>query len=168
MEALAKNDGGETPLYQASVHGIIPIVKLLLNNGAKATYGRNNSSLHVAAEFGDIELIEALVSHNADVDEKGSHSLTPLGLAVEEGQCASVRKLLECGAKTDFPGLQSPIHIAADNDHLEIVKELLKHNAKIDITDEQGTTALHVAAMNGKITDFFVFRKLDMKSLPIL
>ena len=74
----ARNTDGETALYKASVWGNIPAVKFLLENGAKITYGHTNSALHDAAGYGDTEMIELLVNHNADINKMISNKGTPL------------------------------------------------------------------------------------------
>jgi hypothetical protein len=54
---------------------------------------------------------------------------------------------VNCTAKTD----KTPLHIAAEKGHLEIIKGLLKFGAIIDSKSEYGKTALHFAAENGHL-----------------
>ena len=154
----ARTDQGESPLYMASVWGSIQILNILLTNGAKITYGHNNSALHAAAEWGETDIIEALVSHNADVNkkveyQKGSRPITPLGYAVEMGQCASVTKLLEYGADVNTSYAQSDLHpllLACKKGQLEIVKELLRFGAKTEFS-YQRWSPIHFAVKIGHL-----------------
>ncbi len=51
----------------------------------------------------------------------------------------------------------TPLHIATDFGHFEVMKELLRHpEVKLSAADGQGTTVLHIAAANldYQIVDF--------------
>ena len=148
----ARNTDGETALYKASVWGNIPAVKFLLENGATITYGHTNSALHDAAGYGDTEMIELLVNHNADINKMISNKGTPLYRAIIHGKCASVEKLLELGADVNATSSRidsSPLQMACNTGHLKIVKELLRHGAKTELCDQQ--PAIHRATSRGNL-----------------
>jgi ankyrin repeat protein len=88
-----KNDSGETPLYRAVVLRKQSIARILLEGGAdvNARLDRERypvissgpslfTPLHVAAQRGDVDMIELLVSHKADVKAKCRWGSTPLDL----------------------------------------------------------------------------------------
>ena len=43
----------------------------------------------------------------------------------------------------------TPLHIAADKSHIDVLEVLLKHDAKVNSLDLLGQTALHRAAQQG-------------------
>ena len=61
--------------------------------------------------------------------------------------------LLKKGAKPNVTSLSkdyTPLHVAVQFGHIEIVQRLLKaKNLEIDATDQQGMTALHIAISRG-------------------
>jgi len=57
--------------------------------------------LHYAADMGQTEVIQYLVSKGADVNKEDKHGITPLLAAVWEGHASSVKALLEAGARKD-------------------------------------------------------------------
>ena len=66
--------------------------------------------------------------------------------AVEKGQFASVRKLLEYGADVNTSFAQSDLHpllLACKMGHLEIVKELLRFGAKTEFSDQKWSPIHH-------------------------
>jgi hypothetical protein len=66
------------------------------------------------------------------------------------GHLDIVRALICNGAQVNAPGKESPLHIAAENGRLDMVRELLKNNADIDGVDDTGKTPLHKAAIWGQ------------------
>ncbi|KAL1863032.1 hypothetical protein Daus18300_008188 [Diaporthe australafricana] len=57
------------------------------------------------------------------------------------------KKLLECGLSLDSAtdDQQRPLHWAVQFGRLEVVRLFLKHKAPLDVQDNQGNTAMHVA-----------------------
>lgn len=59
------------------------------------------AAIHFAAEQGEPEVIEYLVTHGADVNDICYGGWTPLHLAAWSGQLSAVEMLVKHGAKTD-------------------------------------------------------------------
>ncbi|XP_062592510.1 myotrophin-like [Saccostrea cucullata] len=80
--------------------------------------------LHFAADYGQSQVIEYLVSKGANINQKDKHNITPLLAAVWEGHVSSVETLLKLGADKTVtsPDGQSLIECAEKED----VKALLK------------------------------------------
>ncbi|KAI8492994.1 Ankyrin-1, partial [Branchiostoma belcheri] len=97
--------GTGTALYIASSCGYVDIVRLLLGKGAsltKRTTATSLAPLHGAASKGRTEVVELLVQHGATVDIKDLFQRTPLMIACVFKQVATVRRLIELGARVDL------------------------------------------------------------------
>uniref|UniRef100_A0A3B4BX10 Uncharacterized protein n=1 Tax=Pygocentrus nattereri TaxID=42514 RepID=A0A3B4BX10_PYGNA len=60
--------------------------------------------LHYAADCGQVEMLEFLLSKGADVNAPDKHGITPLLSATYEGHLACVKILLEKGADKERKG----------------------------------------------------------------
>uniref|UniRef100_A0A8C1IM47 Ion transport domain-containing protein n=1 Tax=Cyprinus carpio TaxID=7962 RepID=A0A8C1IM47_CYPCA len=158
-EMLSDEDvEGCTPLHYACKLGIHDSVKNML--GLNIFVGQKSrekkSALHFAAEYGRINtckrLLETLTDSKMlnDWDEKG---LTPLHLASRAGHTQVVELLLRSGAlfQSDYKGW-SCLHHAVAEGYTQTIKILLSANVKLlDETNEDGNTALHIAAQVGHV-----------------
>ena len=114
-----------------------------------------SDALHIAAFEGDLEQIQILVNFKkADVDVMlstvmgGSTLQTPLFLAIQEGNVAAAKLLVELGAKVDLVndiGI-SPLMSAASHGDLKLVNFLLSLSASPNFFRiGDGATALSFA-----------------------
>ena len=66
---------------------------------------------------------------------------------VADSQCTfpSIFSLSSCIERVTFicVRLMTPLHVAADKSHTDVMDVLLKHNAKVNALDRLGQTALH-------------------------
>jgi ankyrin repeat protein len=111
-------------------------VDLLLSRGAcideKDQEGR--AALHYAVTAGSEKLVELLLSKGANPNMCGSNRRAPLHEAAEKGLTALVKLLVKKGAYCDmrlFPQGDTPLHLAANAGHREIVDFLTSHGATI-------------------------------------
>ena len=106
------------------------------------------SSLHVAAEYGDVDMVKALVEH-LDVNEREPRlGRTPLHLAVKRDDYEISRVLLENGARaTDVSNDNlTALHIAVANRSSSIVELLLENGADVNLEFKFcGKTPLYMA-----------------------
>ncbi|MCA8949005.1 MAG: ankyrin repeat domain-containing protein [Planctomycetes bacterium] len=115
---------------------------------AGATIARPGRIAGRAAAGGDLGKLERLLAAGANLAPVGKEP-PPLLIATGNGDVAMVRRLLAAGAAIDasYEGFTSLLAAAADG-NLVLVRELLAAGAAIDHADEEGLTALVVAAMH--------------------
>lgn len=106
--------------------------------------------LHAAAEEGFLDVVTALLKHNADVD--GGFSMlghSPLQIAAQYNQGAVIRVLARHGASLDAGGTTALCY-AVTLGHDAAVTALLEAGAHVD-TACRGMTPLAYAAANGHL-----------------
>jgi ankyrin repeat protein len=143
----------ESPIADAAMHGDVDSVRILIRDGEEvnAAQGDGMTALHWAAENGDIEMLEMLISAGANpeaVTRLGRY--TPLHLASKIGRETSVVSLLRLGSAVNprtTTGAVTPLHFAAASGSQVAVKALLDHGADVDAKEQQwGQTPLMFAA----------------------
>uniref|UniRef100_A0A061RCC6 Ankyrin unc44 n=1 Tax=Tetraselmis sp. GSL018 TaxID=582737 RepID=A0A061RCC6_9CHLO len=172
---------GNTPLHAAVDAGAAEAASLLLGHGADPNrrnsaaggYGDGNwsarpeaaqelkpvssedkSSLHLACEQDDTEMIALLLEKGADPNLRDLHAMTALHYAVEEGSLEAVRLLLAGGADPTLGnsviGMDStPLHAAVSQGKHGIAEALLA-TGRFDVNRPgNGWPLLHLAARRG-------------------
>ncbi len=118
------NHDKSTPLLTACINRNEEAIKLLLKFGANPNvvdeYGR--SVLYVAAAFGYTELVDRIIK-----DKKVSVDIT-----TEQSEGAT------------------PLIVATQMNHMDVVKSLVNSGANMEIKNEQGASALTIAAEEGQ------------------
>jgi ankyrin repeat protein len=98
-----------------------------------------HTPLLMAAEYGDLALVQRLLRRGAAVDQKRTH-LTPLTCAARRGAADIVALLREHGAQVS---IVAAIHLG---DQAHVARELGRDAACAQLRDEAGTPILHHAA----------------------
>ncbi|GFY68105.1 ankyrin-3 [Trichonephila inaurata madagascariensis] len=144
---------GKTPLHLAIDGDSKKTAKYLLKHEAnmaiKDTSGL--SPLHCAILRNNTKMAEFLLEKETNI----GNNLSPGGYsalhrAAEKGQTGLVIMLIkkiDLGLKTDF-GV-TPLHVAADNGHLEVVKILIRSGADVNARTVSDSTPLHSAVQSG-------------------
>jgi ankyrin repeat protein len=83
-----------------------------------------------------------------DVEARNAKDESPLMIAALKGQQEFVAQLIARDADINKPGW-APLHYAATNGHVAIMRVLLEKHAFIDAQSPNGTTPLMMAAMYG-------------------
>ena len=168
-----------TPLVAALAGRHFQTAELLHQNGAHVNVHGNDgdTALCSAAWYGDLEMVQVLLSLEADVNDRGINNWTPIHNA-SHGPDPTLshtsynnrqllpdvaRLLLEHGADVnariehddDDEGM-TPLHLAAaDRGRVQVVRVLLEHGANVGAEDKKGRTPLHDAADYRRIYGIF-------------
>ncbi|QQR49310.1 ankyrin repeat domain-containing protein [bacterium] len=146
-----------TPLHMAVNSNNIECVKALASvpninlNQLSATW---HTPFSIAVEQGKTECMRELIGAGVDVNTtEDFDGATALHNAASFDYLSTrTSVLLELGANIHAVDNDNntPLHIAACNGQVDVLKELLSHGADANARNNQGKTALHLAARNDK------------------
>lgn len=110
-----------------------------------------STALHIAAEYGDREMVALLLSAGAERSIRDGRGTTPLHLLIEsdDPDYPCVKMLIAAGCDVNRSRLAdgaTPLQLAAQRRSRLCARLLLAAGAKVDARDHGGNTALHVAA----------------------
>mmetsp|Transcript_12224 Transcript_12224/g.19909 ORF Transcript_12224/g.19909 Transcript_12224/m.19909 type:complete len:680 (-) Transcript_12224:66-2105(-) len=120
---------GSAPLMLAAYSDCVSVLSLLLDSLAETLILRDDFASHV--------------------DLTGTHGLSALSVGVLRGSTRSVALLLDNGADPSQEHIfarTSPLHMAAELGHADIIRILCSRGANVSATTSVGGTALHTAA----------------------
>ena len=124
MDVNESDKNGVTALFAAVEGGHVRIVKFLIKHGADANQKvANTPPIYMAALLGNYQIMKLMAINKTDVNSLADNGFSPLMAA----------------ASGDF----------SDKENYLAVKLLLRYNASIDHQDENGVTALMIAAGRG-------------------
>jgi uncharacterized protein len=105
-----------------------------------------------AAMQGDKEAVRTLLKQAADVDAAQGDGMTALHWAAMKGDAEMAQMLMYAGANvraTTRLGAYTPLFLASQNGHADVMEALIKGGADPKAADPAGTTPLMVAAASG-------------------
>lgn len=107
------------------------------------------STLHKAAEKGDLNEIRNLLAQCYDPNVVDAGFNTPLHYTANHGKVEAMSILLKAGASPDVPNYYGvrPLHVAVIQNEFESVKFLIKSGAKVNRKDRGHYEAIHMAAL---------------------
>jgi len=165
------DDRGNNPLHIAAKQGHFQMFKMLLANPTTNIWLKNSDGflpIHVAAKAGQTNIVQLLCSvdlKNVNVlteHRRGEVQQAPLHLAAEQGHAETVTTLLELfGADVNIKDSNgnTALHCLVLHTHRPqlmrdidffnaTADELLKHNIEFNDMNNDGQTALSLAAAN--------------------
>ncbi|MGB7894332.1 MAG: ankyrin repeat domain-containing protein [Microcoleus sp.] len=144
----AKNKNGITPLHTAQSKAK---AQILLAAGAKinikednAQYGKSTALLHNAAKIGFKELVQQLINNGANIVIRDSKKRNPLHYAATKEVAALL--MLDINARDESGN--TPLHLAVQDNRLEVVSFLIANGAKVNVKNKSGDTPLHLAVQD--------------------
>lgn len=138
------------PIHEAAKSGDLDQVQLLIVQGAdvNAKETRDETPLIIASLAGNGEIVNYLLQRGANIYARNASGMTALHAAAYGGHTDIVLLLITKGAKVNDAENRfqvSPLNLAADENHLGTVQELLEHGANVDALESNGFNALSKA-----------------------
>jgi len=140
-------------IHDAARSGDLEKVKALLKGDPNLVVTIDDAGatpLYVAVASGHKEVVELLLSNNADINAKTTRGLAPLHWAAAIGNKDMVELLLAHQADVNIKNDngETPLHLAAVFNYKEVVEILLAHGADINAKDKVGATPESRALQN--------------------
>ena len=176
-----EDDCSATPMYYASLLGLLPSMDFLYNNeksDINCVGGRYGTPLQAVCVTGHSEAFRRLLDWNADVTIRGGQFDDALNAAAFHGRTDMVKLLLKGGAHMDSSNhtKQAPLMMAASGGSVDVVRLLL--DAGIEVNPEElvdptprlswvqkgVSTPLHQAAMFGHLETIELLLKQGAKT----
>ncbi len=141
-----------------------------IHNLKSKSLEEKNSWLHVAAQSGDIKVIQELIAAGADVNKADKDGRTSLQMASEKGNTEIVSKLIAAGADVNKANKQgvTPLWVASQNGHTETVSNLIAVGADVNKASKDGATPLWMASYRGyaEIVSKLIAAGADVNKAP--
>ncbi|GAB1294315.1 Uveal autoantigen with coiled-coil domains and ankyrin repeats [Apodemus speciosus] len=126
------------------------------------------SAFHVVASKGNLECLNAILTHGIDVTTKDSAGRNALHLAAKYGHALCLQKLLQYNCPTEHADLQgrTALHDAAMADCPSSIQLLCDHGASVNAKDVDGRTPLVLATQMCRptICQLLIDRGADVNS----
>ena len=147
-------------IHKAAAQGELEKIKLKLNQNSNlisSLDSQRNTPLHVAAFYGNAEIVKFLIANGAEVNSRGKGGFTPLvstlffGFRQKRTDSDSVKDvveiLIDSGADVNTKTLSgsTPLHYVAACATKEVVELLISAGADINATNDDGDTPLNTA-----------------------
>uniref|UniRef100_A0A8C1RW79 Ankyrin 2a, neuronal n=1 Tax=Cyprinus carpio TaxID=7962 RepID=A0A8C1RW79_CYPCA len=132
------SDSNTSFLRAARAGNIEKVLDFLKSGQDIATCNQNGlNALHLAAKEGHVELVEELLERGATVDSSTKKGNTALHIACLAGQKEVAKLLVKI------------LYMAAQENHLDVVRYLLENGGNQSIATEDGFTPLAIALQQG-------------------
>ena len=142
-----------TILHLASSYNHIPVINVLLDNGADINLKNDdgNTSLHIACNFGLYNVALKLIEAGADVNLANNQNNTPLHLACYRNHEKITSLLIKSGSDLNIKNVNgnTPLHVClltdCISDETQIIKNLVANHADIHQLNNNKESPLYLA-----------------------
>ncbi|KAL1490310.1 hypothetical protein ABEB36_013026 [Hypothenemus hampei] len=144
-------------LFKAAQENNVGIASFVLDNfkdaNVNVTDKNGKTVLHLAAEYGNYDMVQFLVAKGVNVNAIDINGKTVLYWAAKSGNLNVVEFLLVKGANVDTIDKEgvTVLHWAALYFGLDLVQLLMTKGANVNAVDNCGNTILHQAAKSGNL-----------------
>ncbi len=160
---------GDRPLHIAARNNDLPMVKLLLEKGALVNVQNHNLECPLQTTE-NINIIELLIKHGAEINVLDSRKVTPLVQAICVCNSGLVENLLLYGADPNIVTKSGkiPLHLAYENNSTDICKLLLFFGANNSgelniVTEAANLSPLEIAILQGEKESIIHALSLNIK-----
>jgi ankyrin repeat protein len=164
----------QTALHIAAENGTEGVVRVLIENDAlidAIAVTNKDTPLVLAAGAGHDTIVAMLLAKGANANHQNAYGSSPLHQAAKNHHTGCVKSLLAAGADVHLKNNKgsSPLLLACYQEDkkgaLAVFTPLLEAGASVDDTDNNKSTALHIAASvgNDELLDLLLQRGADPK-----
>ena len=149
-----KNSDGEPVMVQAGADGWSATdIFAAAAAGADvcAMDGEGLSGVYLAARYGHLDSLTALLKAGGDVNKGRDDGASPIWIAARNGHASCIQQLVSCKGdvtKCDDDGW-SPIYIAAQEGHASIIELLVSLKGDVAKCSNGGASPIYIAAQKG-------------------
>uniref|UniRef100_A0A0G4IG98 Palmitoyltransferase DHHC domain-containing protein n=1 Tax=Chromera velia CCMP2878 TaxID=1169474 RepID=A0A0G4IG98_9ALVE len=152
--------------YRTTKHLYPPSERSSISNIVEATDDNGNTCLHIAAVYGQAEVVDGLLKLRAGLYARNGDGQLPIHLAALGNHTSAIALLTAaCPILLVMPNErgQTPMHLATEKEHLNMMEWLYLHGVPLDCTDSEGKTPLHRACIKGNVraAQFLLIRGAD-------
>ncbi|XP_033120614.1 death-associated protein kinase 1-like isoform X2 [Anneissia japonica] len=136
---------------EGNLVGIKELVTTLTSFDPDQKNKHGETSLHVAAGCGYVDIVRFLQSKSASLNAKDKRGDTPVHWAARHGHTAVVEYLRQeqCPINEQNKAGETALHVAGRYGQAEGVDHLCHLGVDTDVQDDDGETALHIVAWHG-------------------
>lgn len=140
-----------TPLDAAIAADDVEAARGLIIRGANVNLkqkGDGTTPLSLAVEYGNVEMVEMLLTFRAKVNSRDSSKQTPIMSLDEDATPELARLLIRYGAKLNIVDTEgvTPLIKLAGTVNSEVLETLIRSGAEVNAASKEGHTALMAAA----------------------
>ena len=155
MKTCSGKGDWDLALYQAITKGETDIVEVMVESGLADVNGGvlgGVTPIYMACERGTMDIIQCLAKERADLHALHRQDMTALHIAAQTGNMEMATCLVRNGANVNMRAHVSnwtPLHKACYYKHTDVAQYLIEKEAKVNLKDINGNTALFISCDKG-------------------